>query len=184
MTSWQRGMMEIRIANQADRDDVRSIYLSAFPEGERNLISDLAVDLLTQRTTPVTLSLVAESGGDAVGHVAFSPVAFRNSEDVHGHILAPLAVEPTHQKTGIGSALVEDGIRKLSEMGTSIFFVYGDPKYYGRFGFSGDVAKPFKPPYDLQYPFGWQAITLDEALAKKCLGPISCVPALCNPKLW
>ena len=176
--------MEIRIANQADRDAVRNIHLSAFPEGERNLISNLAVELLSQGTTPSTLSLVAESDGDVVGHVAFSPVTFGYNQDVQGRILAPLAVEPSRQKAGIGSALVEDGIRRLSEMGTSIFFVYGDPKYYGRFGFCDDAAKPFEPPCDLQHPFGWQAITRDEVLARKCAGPITCVPALCDPKLW
>jgi len=176
--------MEIRIASEADRDDVCGIHLSAFPEGEREIISDLAVDLLSQETIPVTLSLVAVSGGFAVGHGAFSPVTFANNENVQGHILAPLAVKPTRQKSGIGSALVEDGIRRLTKMGTSIFFVYGDPKYYGKFGFSGDAAEPFTPPYDLRYPFGWQAITLDEALAKQCAGPIACLPALCNPKLW
>jgi putative acetyltransferase len=177
-------MMEIRTANEADRDDVRSIHVSAFPEGERNLISNLAVVLLSLKTALVTLSLVAESNDSVVGHVAFSPVTFENITNVHGHILAPLAVKPTHQKSGIGSALVEDGIRRLSGMGTSILFVYGDPKYYSRFGFSGDAAEPFTPPYDLQYPFGWQAITLDEALAKQCAGPIACVPPLCNPELW
>jgi putative acetyltransferase len=177
-------MLVIRIANEADRDDVLSIHLSAFPKGERDLISNLAVDLLSSEMPSVTLSLVAESDGSVVGHVAFSPVTFEECENVHGHILAPLAVKPHHQKRGIGSALVEDGIRRLSEMGTSVLFVYGDPKYYGRFGFSGDAAEPFTPAYDLQYPLGWQAIVLDKALAKACAGGIACVPALCNPRLW
>lgn len=176
--------MEIRIADHSDRDNVRGIHLSAFPEGESALISNLAVDLLSLETIPVTLSLVAESGGSAVGHVAFSPVTFWKSESVQGHILAPLAVNPARQKRGIGSALVEEGIRRLSGMGTSIFFVYGDPKFYGRFGFRADAAAPFTPPYELQYPFGWQAITLDDLLARQCAGPIACVSALCNPQLW
>lgn len=176
--------MEIRTADQDDRDTVRGIHLSAFPEGESGLIANLAVDLLSLETTPVTLSLVAESEGSAVGHVAFSPVAFLESESVQGHILAPLAVNPARQKSGIGSALVEEGLRRLSATGTSIFFVYGDPKFYGRFGFRGDAAEPFTPPYDLKYPFGWQAITLDELLARQCAGPIACVSALCNPELW
>lgn len=118
-------MMKIRIAKKADRDDVRNIHLSAFPKGERNLIATLAVDLLSLETPPGTLSLLAESGGSAIGHVAFSPVTFEDSENVHGYILAPLAVKPTHQKRGIGSALVEDGIRRLSKMGAGIFFNYG-----------------------------------------------------------
>lgn len=177
-------MMDIRIANQADSDTVCSIHLSAFPKGEREIISNLALDLLLLETTPVTISLLATSEDSPAGHVAFSPVSIANNEKFQGYILAPLAVKPNHQKMGVGSQLVEDGIRRLSEMGTSIIFVYGDPKYYSRFGFRSDAAKPFDPPYDLQYPFGWQAITLEDSLDKECSGRIGCVRLLCNPRLW
>ena len=47
-------------------------------------------------------------------------------------------------------------------MGVDILFVYGDPKYYSRFGFSADAAVRYIPPYRLQYPFGWQGIALKE----------------------
>ena len=176
--------MKIRTASRTDKDDISRINLAAFPEEENKLISNLATDLLALKTTPITLSLVAESEASTVGHAAFSPVTFTNCESIQGYILAPLAVKPCRQKTGIGSSLVEDGIRRLSKMDVDILFVYGDPKYYGRFGFSAAIAEPFKPPYDLQFPFGWLAMPLDKALAKEWSGPIACVPPLCNPELW
>jgi len=69
-------------------------------------------------------------------------------------------------------------------MGVSIVFVYGDPKYYGRFGFNTDAASQYKTPYNLQYPFGWQAILLNECDIEKPTVAINCVISLYDPKLW
>ncbi len=127
--------MCVRIATSLDRDDVRSVHLSAFPEGERELVAKLALSLLTEETVPQTISLVAESDRTVVGHVAFSPVQIANNEKLQGYILAPLGVKPDYQKRRIGSKLIESGIQKLLKTGVNILFVYGDPKYYRRFGF-------------------------------------------------
>lgn len=177
--------MEIRIATRADQGVVADVHRAAFPESERDLISQLAVDLLLEEETiPDIFSWVAESEGSAVGHVAFSPVTLEQGERI-GFILAPLAVKPTHQNHGVGSALVERGIRDLSDRGPGLFFVYGDPTYYGRFGFSPETAESFIPPYDLQYPFGWQAMALGEETEDiEDAGRITCVPALSRPNLW
>lgn len=69
-------------------------------------------------------------------------------------------------------------------MGVNIVFVYGDPKYYGRFGFSADAAHQYTTPYKLQYPFGWQAILLKAVDIEKSHVAITCVTALGDPKLW
>jgi putative acetyltransferase len=177
-------MIDIRIATGGDSDEIRSVHLSAFPAGQREIVSKLAVDLLSEETTPATLSLVAEAEGAVVGHVAFSPVTIGNTKTFQGYILAPLAVKPDHQKRRVGSQLVEVGIQRLSGMGAGIIFVYGDPKYYGRFGFSVDVAEPYVPPYELQYPFGWQAIALQEFSDRISPVRIACVNSLCDPTLW
>lgn len=177
-------IMKIRIATTDDRDDVRNVHLSAFAEGEREIVAKLAVALLSEDTTPRIISLVAETESVVVGHVAFSPVTIGNDKNSQGYILAPLAVKPDHQKRRIGAQLVEDGIQRLSGMGVSIVFVYGDPKYYGRFGFNADVAEPYVPPYDLQYPFGWQAIALKVSSEKSSPARIACVSSLCDPTLW
>ena len=176
--------MEIRIAKVTDREAVRSVYLSAFGEGEREIVSELAVKLLTEETTPATVSLVAEAEEVVVGHVAFSPVTMGIKKNFKGFILAPLAVRPDHQKQRVGSQLVEDGIQRLSGIGVDIVFVYGDPNYYGRFDFTTAAAEPYAPPYKLQYPFGWQAIALDKNTTAATSGQLACVTPLCNPVLW
>ncbi|MCU0788839.1 MAG: N-acetyltransferase [Verrucomicrobia bacterium] len=176
--------MQIRLATRQDADKVRHVHLSAFPEGEGEVVSELAVDLVSEETTPPTISLMADVDGVAVGHVAFSPVAIDSINDLQGYILAPLAVRPDYQKRCIGSQLVESGMQRLTDMGVGILFVYGDPKYYGRFGFSVEAAEGYVPAYTLRYPFGWQAIVLRDPGAKMSPARIACVASLNDPALW
>ena len=75
-------------------------------------------------------------------------------------------------------------MQQLSITGVDILFVYGDPEYYSKFGFSVDAAKCYIPPYKLQYPFGWQAIALNESGTEKSSIKIACVTSLCDPAMW
>ncbi len=158
--------------------------MCAFAEGERGIVSKLAMDLLSEQTPPQAISLVAETDGAVVGHIAFSPVTIGSNKSFQGYILAPLGVKPDYQKRGIGSKLIEYGMQQLSVMGVNVVFVYGDPKYYGRFGFSADEALQYTAPYPLQYPFGWQVIVLNACKIEKPPVAITCVASLCDPKLW
>jgi putative acetyltransferase len=176
--------MRIRIATSMDRDDIRKVHLCAFPEGEREIVSKLAINLLFEETTPQTISLVAETEGVVVGHVVFSPVTIDNNENLQGYILAPLGVIPDYQGLRIGSRLIENGIQQLLKTGVNILFVYGDPKFYSRYGFSVDAASGYTAPYKLQYPFGWQAIGINESNVTESSAKITCVASLCDPELW
>lgn len=49
-------------------------------------------------------------------------------------------------------------MQRLTDMGVGILFVYADPKYDGRFGFSVEAAEGYVPACELRYPSGWQAI--------------------------
>lgn len=158
--------------------------MCAFPEGERKLVSTLASNLLAEKTTPQTMSLVAETDGDVVGHVAFSPVIIDHQENLLGYILAPLGVKPDYQRCRIGSSLVEKGMQQLSVMGVNLVFVYGDPHYYSRFGFSAETARHYITPYPIQYPFGWQAMVLNDFDSGKSPAAVTCVTSLCDPTLW
>ncbi len=175
--------MNIRKATQVDKAGVRAIHLEAFPEGEREVVSELAISLLFEETTPPTISLVAEIGGSLVGSVVFSPVTISNNS-LQGYILAPLAVKPEYQKKKIGSKLIEKGITMLREAGMNVVFVYGDPAYYGRFGFDADTGAKFTAPYPLEYPFGWQALFLKAEDHLILPAELSCVNSLSDPTLW
>lgn len=177
-------MTPVRDATGLDRDAVREIYMRAFPQDEGQLVSMLAVELLSIETTPETISLVAEADGKAVGHIAFSPVTISTDIRYKAYILAPLAVQPEYQKRRIGTRLVEYGKERLSKMGVHVLFVYGDPDYYGKFGFDADTASGFVPPFKLQYPFGWQAMTLGDSVSAEARVGVACVEPLMNPGLW
>jgi len=166
-----------------DEDLIREVYLKAFGREERQVVADLACELLRSESSPGTLHLVAERAGELVGHIAFSPV-WMDGGNLVGYILAPLAVEPNHQKCGVGKGLVEEGMRRLSSQGVDWVFVYGDPAFYGRFGFCAELAQKFIPPYPLTHPIGWQVMNLH---GKKMDSPsvsIECVPAHNNEEIW
>ncbi len=73
----------------------------------------------------------AEEGG-IVGHVLFSEVQAGAGRGVG---LAPVAVLPAHQRSGIGAALVLAGIEACRSAGYHYVVVLGEPAYYRRFGF-------------------------------------------------
>lgn len=84
----------------------------------------------------VTLSLVALKDGEVVGHVLFSPVRLVNGEDSFDLIgLGPVAVDPEHQREGIGSRLINAGLEEIRQAGHAAVVVLGDPAFYERFGF-------------------------------------------------
>jgi putative acetyltransferase len=49
--------------------------------------------------------------------------------------LAPLAVEPAFQKTGVGQRLVEAGIKKAREALFQVIVAFGNPEFYARLKF-------------------------------------------------
>lgn len=176
--------MVVRAAVSADEERIRGIHLQAFGLREGRLVADLASALLCESVEPAVHSLVAEREGDLVGHMALSPVRARESRAVAGYILAPLAVDPGYQNKGAGTTLVREGLRMLAIQGVEVLFVYGDPAYYGRFGFTVELAANFRPPFRLGYPSGWQAVVLGDATPGGNPQAIECVKALRRQELW
>ena len=128
--------MEIRPETLGDRDSIRRVTIDAFSSCEfgHNGEADL-VDLLRENC-PEIRSLVATANGLVVGHILFSPVTVRRADDViHGMGLAPMAVAPDHQRRGVGTALVETGLKQLAAAKCPFVVVIGHPQYYPRFGF-------------------------------------------------
>ena len=77
------------------------------------------------------------AGERIIGHIAFSPVTIDGVID--GWFgLGPLSVLPERQRTGVGSALVREGVARLEAAGAKGCALIGDPAYYRRFGFVSD----------------------------------------------
>lgn len=123
--------VEIRDEVNADIGGIRRVHESAFDTPAE---ADL-VDLLRAHGRAF-ISLVAESKGEIVGHILFSPVTIEPPQPGWNALgLAPLAVLPDHQRMGTGAALSEQGLARCRELGTHLVVVLGDPAYYARFGF-------------------------------------------------
>jgi len=54
--------------------------------------------------------------------------------------LGPISVSPSCQRTGIGSALMAEGLSRLKAMGAKGCVLVGDPAFYTRFGFGNPPA--------------------------------------------
>lgn len=122
--------MRIRPEDPNDLAAVHAVNEAAF---ETSAEADL-VDALRGKAQPL-ISLVAEVAGSIVGHILFSPVKLA---DQSGHMLmglGPMAVIPQHQRQGIGSALVREGLNRCAALGCDAVVVLGHPAYYPRFGF-------------------------------------------------
>ena len=83
------------------------------------------------------LDFVAEQEGQIVGQIAYSRGVIKGegAGDKEVIIFGPVSVLPTFQKRGIGSALITHTINLARDMGYPAICIYGDPRYYSRFGF-------------------------------------------------
>ena len=176
--------LTIRAAALADEASIRQVHLAAFGAEENEQVANLACALLRETADPELVHLVADGGGALLGHIAFSPVFDRETGECVAYILAPLAVAPHCQQKGVGKALVESGLKEAVRLGATTVLVYGDPDYYARFGFQAEAAEHFFPPYTLQYPTGWQGITLGEDRSPSESVSVACVEPLNQPELW
>lgn len=101
--------------------------------------------------------LVAEEDGQIVGHIFFSRL-WADSPQLFA-ALAPLAVRPHLQRSGVGSRLVKASLECAKEFGCHGLLVLGDPDYYGRFGFSAQAASLVRAPFSGLAAF--QALALE-----------------------
>lgn len=140
-----RGLV-IRAAGDADREAIHALVHAAFEgSGEAELIDRLVAD------DDVVLELVATHEDKLVGHVLFSRLLVETGTRlVPAVALAPLSVDPECQRTGVGTALVENAHHMLQEAGETLSVVLGDPAYYGRFGYAHDRAAKFESAYQCE----------------------------------
>ena len=83
------------------------------------------------------LDFIAEQGGQIVGQIAYSRGIIRGkgAEGKEVITFGPVSVLPAFQRRGIGSALIIHTISLARDMDYPAICIYGDPRYYSRFGF-------------------------------------------------
>lgn len=131
--------MIIRPETPGDIRSIRTLTDAAFVGVEHSRQTEGAIVDALRNAGALSLSLVAEQGGSIIGHVGFSPVKI-DGKDAGWFGLGPVSVSPSLQRSGVGSALINEGLKVLANLGAQGCVVLGDPMYYGRFGFTSDHA--------------------------------------------
>jgi len=127
--------LKIRHSKPKDQEVIRAIETEAFGRVAEAILVDQLVP-----APEYTISLLAFCDGKAVGHILLTEI----EAPVKALALAPLAVVPSFREMQVGSDLVRAGIKEARKAGYQAIFVLGDAMYYERFGFSSELADPFK----------------------------------------
>lgn len=167
-------MLQVRRESNEDIEKIAAINRQAFEsETEPNLIAAIRE---SEYFIP-ELSLVAELDGEPVGHILFSVISIREGARVWEALsLAPMAVLPSHQKHGVGSELVRQGLKECKRLGFDIVIVIGHPEYYPRFGFKPARSRGLEVAFDVPDD-AFLVIELEEGALDGVSGMVQFPPA-------
>jgi predicted N-acetyltransferase YhbS len=129
----------IRLENEGEHREVENIVREAFwdvykPGCDEHLI------LHTLRKAPAyvpELHLVACMNPQIIGNIVYSKAYIENDAHERFEVLCmgPISVLPEYQKKGVGSLLLNESITKAKQLKYQAIVIFGNPEYYGRFGF-------------------------------------------------
>jgi putative acetyltransferase len=131
--------MIIRNENEKDHRSVEELTREAFWNHympgcfEHYMLHNLR----KSRDFIVKLDFVAEINGQIVGNIIYSRGVIKDKQGAEIEVVCfgPVSVLPSLQKQGIGSALIIHSIKAAKLMDYPAICIYGDPRYYSRFGF-------------------------------------------------
>ncbi len=143
-------MMLIRTIRQEDYSAVDDLLRSAFSKttdgyhNEAELVNKIRLDPSYHKK----LEVVADDDNQIVGHGLLSEIVIINSSDSFpGLCLAPLAVQPAFQKSGIGTAIINELESRAINQGYQFISVLGWPEYYPKFGYQKASDYGIKAPF-------------------------------------
>ena len=156
-------MIEIRTERFDEVAPVRRVHEQAFGRSaEASLVEVL------RQANKALVSLVAVDQGPVVGHILFSAVSISTAPQRFQAVgLAPVAVLPAHQRIGIGSTLIREGLERCRQAGYAAVVVLGSPRYYSRFGFTRAIDHRLDNEYGAHEEF----MVLE--LQQRALAPVS-----------
>jgi putative acetyltransferase len=130
----------VRRERSGDEDAVDAVHRAAFPGPvEADLVRALRAD---SGWLP-ELSLVAEAGGELVGHVICTRAHIDGAPALG---LGPLGVLPARQRAGVGAALMHAVLGAADALDEPIVVLLGHMEYYPRFGFVSAASLGIRPP--------------------------------------
>ena len=175
--------MLLRAIDPSEVEATADVHRRAFGS---DVEADLALALMRDDAFVSALSFAAEDRGALIGHVLFSRAWLERDDGLPGFpllVLAPLAVVPEAQHQGVGTTLVEAAIALARESGEIAMLVFGDPAYYGRFGFVPAWPRGVRTPHPAEPEWGWQVLELEPDVLG-APGILRVAPPLDAPEMW
>lgn len=126
--------MIVREERSGDEAVIHAVTEAAFRDHPHSEGTEPAIVDALRECGDLLLSLVAEDGGEIVGHAAWSAAILSSGKD-GWTTLGPISVAPARQGEGIGRALMEAGEAHWRAAGAEGIVLLGDPALYARFGF-------------------------------------------------
>lgn len=138
--------VNIRPERIQDHDAISAILIKAFDQNDESL---LVSALRSSSGFIPEISLVAEIDNKVVGTIIYSDIKIIDSDgyEFDSIALAPMAVDPVFQKTGIGSKLIRTSIDMARDLGYESIIVLGHAEYYPKFGFTEAAPMGIKAPF-------------------------------------
>ena len=124
----------IRNETPDDVGAIAEVTIAAFKTLEISHHTEQFIVEALRAAQALTLSLVAETDGRVIGHIAFSPVTISDGTP-NWYGLGPVSVLLEHQRKGVGKALIREGLSRLKDMNARGCCLVGHPEYYQKFGF-------------------------------------------------
>jgi putative acetyltransferase len=125
--------MFLRREGAADHAAIHAVVREAFRD---EATAELVRRIRRSANYISPLTLVAEVGGEIVGHIMLSHLALDDGANAHRVVtLSPVSVRPDHQNQRVGAALIEAVIARADQLGEALIVLEGSPAYYPRFGF-------------------------------------------------
>lgn len=142
-------MLMIRTIRQSDYSNVSNLIRTTFANtvnGYRNE-AELVDKIRDDPTYQKRLEVVAENGVHLIGHGLLSEIeVVDGAHTVTGLVLAPLAVAPDSQRSGVGSLIMGELDNRAINLGYKFTIVTGWPDYYPRFGYRNASGYGIKSP--------------------------------------
>lgn len=134
----------IRLERPEEFDDIHELVRVAFltakvSDGDEQ---DFVRDLRAGQGYIPEFALVAEQGGELIGHIMLTKTSLELKNGVIETVLllAPLSVRLQNRRLGVGARLVEEALQRALALGWRSVFLCGNPAYYGRFGFKAAIG--------------------------------------------
>ena len=175
--------VRLRTTTPEESSALADVHRAAFGRDEE---ADLALALMRDESFVPDCSLAAEDDtGRFLGHVLLSRAWLEDDDGSRQPLLclAPLAVVPDAQRSGIGTALVREAIERAQSDGELAMIVLGHPSYYPRFGFTEALPLGICAPYDVPTE-AWMVLELTPQALDGAQGTVKVPTPLDDPEMW